>query len=298
MQINKLPGSCILTADIGGSHITSAIYDTENNSIVAKSISRVEFSSKGSAEKILSSWVEALAGTMGKAGTTIAGVGIAIPGPFDHEMGVSYIQGLGKYEAIYGMNIKRFLAEALGIPAENFRFRNDAEATIAGEVAAGAGRGADNVIGITLGTGFGSARSCNGITRDLNLGSELFQDSIADDHLSTRWFVKRYHELTGITIDGVKDLASMAINDQIAKNVFNEFADNMGDFLWRPIQHFRPEVLIVCGNIAKASHLFLPAVASRSNTTTFKIGELGEFAALIGAADLFVSNVVKQQLSL
>lgn len=298
MQIDKLSASFILTADIGGSHITSAIFDTAKNSIIEESVSRVEFSSKGSAEMILNSWAEALSQTLKKTGITITGVGIAMPGPFDYETGISYIHGLGKYEAIYGMNIRQLLAEALQLPPEIFKFRNDAEATIAGEVTAGAGSGLDSIIGITLGTGFGSALSCNGITKDLNLGSEEYKDSIADDYLSTRWFVKRYHELTGHFISGVRDLALIAEHNQLAKGIFDEFAVNMSGFLLEPVLRFKPDALIVCGNIAKASDLFLPAVAGQLNMTTFKVGQLGEFAALIGAADLFLSNANKQRMLL
>ena len=286
MQIDKLSGSFILTADIGGTHITAAIYDRGKNSIIKESISRIAFSSKGSAPNILNSWAGALSQTLGKTGISISGVGIAMPGPFDYETGISYITGLSKYESIYGMNIKQQLAEILQLPSEIFKFRNDAEAAIAGEVTAGAGKGLNSIIGITLGTGFGSARSLDGITKDLNLGSEPYKDSIADDHLSTRWFLKRYHELTGLSVTGARELALMANHNPIARDIFNEFAVNMSDFLLEPVLHFKPETLIVCGNIAKASAFFMPVVASRLNMTTVKIGQLGEYAALIGVADL------------
>jgi glucokinase len=298
MQIDNLSGSFILTADIGGTHITSAIYDGEKNSVIEDSISRVGFSSKGSAQNILNSWAEALSQTLGKTGVAISGVGIAMPGPFDYETGISYITGLSKYESIYGMNIKQQLAEMLQLPAEIFKFRNDAEAAIAGEVAAGAGKEIDRIIGITLGTGFGSAWSLGGITKDLNLGGESYKDSIADDHLSTRWFLKRYYELTGLSVTGVRELALLANHSPIAKDVFSEFAVNMGDFLLEPIMHLKPDALIICGNIARASKFFLPVVAGRLSMTALRIGQLGEYAALIGVADLFKSNSDKQLISL
>jgi glucokinase len=298
MQIDNLSGSFILTADIGGTHITSAVYDGEKNSVIDESISRVGFSSKGSAWDILNSWAEALSQTLRKTEVAISGVGIAMPGPFDYETGVSYITGLSKYESIYGMNIKQQLAEILQFPIGIFRFRNDAEAAIAGEVAAGAGKGADRIIGITLGTGFGSAWSLDGITKDLNLGSKPYKNSIADDYLSTRWFLKRYHELTGLSVMGVRELALMADHNPMVKEVFNEFAVNMSDFLLEPILHLKPGALVICGNIAKASQLFLPFVSNRLSMTTLKIGQLGEYAALIGVADLFKSNSDKQLISL
>ena len=142
-------------------------------------------------------------------------------------------------------------------------------------------------MGVTLGTGFGSAHYQGGITRDLNLGSEPFMDSIADDHLSTRWFLKRYHELTGQMVSGVKDIALLAPESSAAKAVFEEFAINMSDFLAEPVAKLNPDVLVICGNIARASARFLPSVKKRLNSTHIRIALLGENAALIGAADLF-----------
>ncbi|MDF2432341.1 MAG: hypothetical protein JWP44_1972 [Mucilaginibacter sp.] len=167
-------------------------------------------------------------------------------------------------------------------------FRNDAEATIAGEVLMGAGKDYQAVMGLTLGTGFGSAYNKNGITKDINLGSEPYRDSIADDYFSTRWFLRRYNELTGKTLtDGVKELSTLAEKSDVARDIFKEFAINMVDFLSRPIKQIGPEVLIICGNIAKASAFFLPYLAEGLSSTIVKLAQLGEHAPLIGAAAIF-----------
>lgn len=168
------------------------------------------------------------------------------------------------------------------------RFKNDAEATIAGEVFIGAGKEYQNVMGLTLGTGFGSAYSKSGITKDINLGGEPYKGTIADDYLSTRWFLRRYNELTGIALtDGVKELSLLAEKSEVARDVFKEFAMNMIDFLSRPIKQLSPQVLILCGNIAKASKFFLPYLAQGLSSTTIKLAQLGENAPLIGAAAMF-----------
>ena len=44
---------------------------------------------------------------MREADGSVVGVGMAIPGPFDYENGISRMQGLNKYDAIYGIPLER-----------------------------------------------------------------------------------------------------------------------------------------------------------------------------------------------
>ena len=279
----------ILTADIGGSHITAAICNLQSHTILEQSIYRVEVDSKGSAGSILASWKTAFDQVLKNNETiSISGVSLAMPGPFDYENGISYIKGLDKYEVLYAMNIKESLADMLNMGEQTIRFRNDAESTIAGEVLSGAGKTYQRVMGVTLGTGFGSAYSENEVTKDLNLGSNPYRESIADDFLSTRWFLRRYQETTGLHLTGgVKELAAMAPDSSIARNIFIEFADNMSEFLAGPVAQLNPQVLVICGNIARASEFFLPQLTKNLNGIPVKLAQLGESAALIGAAAMF-----------
>ncbi|HEY2580193.1 MAG TPA: ROK family protein [Mucilaginibacter sp.] len=288
MQIKNLSSPYILTADIGGSHITAAIYDAKTNTILNNSKIRAGLISNGSAADILASWSDVFQQVSKNTKLKITGSSVAMPGPFDYGKGISYIKGLNKYEALYGMNIKEFLADLLKLHPQMIRFRNDAESTIAGEVLMGAGKEYREVIGVTLGTGFGSAYSIKGITEDINLGSEPYKETIADDYFSTRWFLKRYMDLTGIALTGgVKELVSLVVKNSIARSLFNEFAENMGEFLVTQIEHYQPEALIICGNIAKASELFVPQLTKRLSSVNIKTAQLGENAPLIGAAAMF-----------
>lgn len=289
MKINSLSTSFILAADIGGSHITAGICHLESYSILTQSIVRVEVNSKSPAESILARWESAFEQVLQKnIMASVSGVSIAMPGPFDYEKGISYIKGLDKYESLYGMDIKQHLADLLTIDHQVIRFRNDAESTIAGEVLSGAGKNYQRVMGITLGTGLGSAFTENAITKDLNLGSDPYKETMADDYLSTRWFLKRYLELTGVRLTGgVKELAELAPGSAIARDVFMEFANNMSEFLSGPIVHHNPDVLIICGNIAKASEFFVPHLTKKLNSIPIKLALLGENAPLIGAAVMF-----------
>src|SRR5688572_22271013 len=87
--------------DIGGSHITAAIIELASNSILKHSVKRASIDSSKSVSDIITDWTsiirEALASVSGKK----LNIGIAIPGPFDYDNGVSYISGQHKYEALY-----------------------------------------------------------------------------------------------------------------------------------------------------------------------------------------------------
>lgn len=294
LQINKLLSPYILTADIGGSHITAGICDLQNYRIVSQSVIRADVNSSGSITEILTSWTDVFQEVLKKnTALRVSGLSVAMPGPFDYEKGISYITGLNKYEALYGMDIRQYLVDLLKIDPQLVVFRNDAESTIAGEVLSGAGKGYTNVLGITLGTGFGSAYSKLKVTKDINLGSRHYKETIADDYLSTRWFLKRYYELTGIKLTGgVKELAQIAVKSPIARDIFKEFAVNLSDFLSEPIEQLAPEVLIICGNIAKASEFFLPYLTQKLNSIKIGFGQLDENAPLLGAAAMF-DNILR-----
>ncbi len=294
MQINSLSPPYILTADIGGSHITAGICDLQNYGIVNQSLIRADVNSKGSITDVLTSWTNAFQKVLKEnCALPVSGLSVAMPGPFDYEKGISYITGLDKYDALYGVDIKQYLADLLKLDPQLVRFRNDAESTIAGEVLTGAGKDYMNVMGVTLGTGFGSAYSKIKVTKDINLGSVRFKETIADDYLSTRWFLKRYYELTGVKLTGgVKELSQIAVKDQIARDIFKEFALNMSDFLSGPIKQLAPELLIICGNIAKASEFFLPYLTKELSSVNIKLGQLDENAPLIGAAAIF-DNMIR-----
>ncbi|QEM07171.1 ROK family protein [Mucilaginibacter rubeus] len=284
----------VISADIGGTHITAAVVDLEKKIIIEDTRTRISVDSQGAATEILENWSSALIQACQKFGSPAHQVALAMPGPFDYKNGISLIKDLHKYEAIYGLNIKSYLSEVLKIEAEDVLFRNDAEAFLQGEVLAGAGTGFRKVLGITLGTGFGSALSFDGITKDLNLGSEPYQDSIADDYFSTRWFLRQYYELTGLSVSGVSGLTSMVKHNPVVTDIFEEFTANLSLFLKHIIRAEKPDVIVIGGNIAKASNLFLNGLidqlAGYVENVKIRMALLGEDAALMGAAAGFATK--------
>jgi glucokinase len=283
--------STVLGIDIGGSHLTAALVDENSRQFIADSYTRIRVNSKGSADEILQTWTGAVEEIYKKHPVSTKRIGIAMPGPFDYENGISLITGLDKYESLYKLNIKELLATRLSIPDSAILMMNDAACFLRGEVYYGAARDYQDVIGITLGTGTGSATHHQGITRDANLGPSPFMDSIADEYFSTRWFVKRYAEVTGKTVKDVKELSERYAADKHVRDIFSEFVKNLVVFLQGFVKVENPQAIVMGGNIAQCSNLFLSdlikGLTEKGITIPIVNAELGEEAAILGAASLF-----------
>lgn len=271
----------VLAADIGGSHITSALVNMAECRILPGSVFREHVDANGAASTIINSWSKVMRQSIQAGGGTDR-IGLAMPGPFNYEEGISLIQGLYKYEALYGLNIKSLLADSLDIPAGRIRIANDASCFLQGELFCGAARGRRNVLGLTLGTGFGSAIAENGIAAEAAYWNAPFLSSRAEDHFSTRWFLQRYKELSGKEKSNVKQIALLATESIAAATVFSEFGSNLAVFLQE--QTFKPSVVILGGNIAHAFHLFIATLEKGMPGTRFILSALGEEAPLLGAA--------------
>ncbi|UKJ06654.1 ROK family protein [Solitalea lacus] len=278
--------------DIGGSHITSAVIDLNNGKIIESSHMRMRVNAHGTPDNIISVWSGCIANSIEQVDKTeIAGIGIAMPGPFDYEKGICFIQGQNKYDLLYGLNIKTLLAEALQLPEYNFRFLNDAACFLKGETFSGAAAGAKTAFGITLGTGLGSAYFADNSAEDADLWCSEFRDGMAEDYISTRWFVNRYEALSGRSVADVKQLSELTATDGTAQMVFDEFSQSLSDFILPILREKNPEYVVIGGNIANAWNLFIGKVQDDVQKEFPKVkitkAELSEEAALIGAASLF-----------
>ncbi|MES2829739.1 MAG: ROK family protein [Bacteroidota bacterium] len=278
----KLP---FIGVDIGGSHITAAHVDSNSYTIIDHTLKRERVSSMDDAETIFNSWVAALSSLILKPGGESTKIGIAMPGPFDYKEGISQMKGMQKYDALYGMNIRKILSERLAIPGEDIIFINDAEAFLRGELASGAASDFDRAIGVTLGTGLGSTSNCKGEVVDVNRAFVPFLDSIAEEYISTRWFLKRYKELTGKEIKNVE----LFLNTDCAETkaqIFDEFAVNLASFLNDFIADEKPQVLVIGGNIARTWDHFIVKLKEGivDKSVVIRRTEMWEDAALVGAA--------------
>lgn len=295
MNTNNTSAHLVLGIDIGGSHITAGLVDITERKIIDTSIIRRKVNRHASATDILAVWAEVINQLYEKYEAAFNQVGFAMPGPFDYENGISLIKGVDKYEALYGMNVRREIAARTYVDKENIIFRNDADAFLEGEVFCGAAHGFRRAVGITLGTGLGSCVYDNGEISNASLHDMKFKEGVAEDYISTRWFEKAYCNYTGKKVNGVKPIADAYHEEEPAKLIFEEFADNLTALLNHCIKYFEPEVFVLGGNITNAFELFIARVnqqlAQQGRLPLIRRSRLGEDAALIGAAGFFEKGV-------
>lgn len=298
MKNNRLKKQVVLGIDIGGSHITLGLIDFQSGKIVHDFILRKHVDSKGTSEEILRGWCDAIKEMWKELNVENTPLGFAMPGPFDYTNGICLINGFDKYDALYGMDIRKELAVRLTIEGSDIAFRNDAEAFLEGEIIFGAAQGYNDVIGITLGTGMGSAYSHNGITADAELSITPYKDEIIEEFVSTRGLIRGYRNLSGTALKDVKSLAALYNTDMNAVNTFKNFAVDFAWVLELFIQKERPQMLVIGGNIANAWDLFMDDVIKKLSSSIPQLPEIvkatiGENAALIGGACCFLNDTKK-----
>ena len=116
--------------DIGGSHISCGAVDLQINQLIPGTCFESKVDNKASADDILNSWVGAIRLTMDVVGKDqVAGIGFAMPGPFDYSKGIALFERVEKYLNLYGVHVDHEIRTRLGLPsAMPVRFINDATA--------------------------------------------------------------------------------------------------------------------------------------------------------------------------
>lgn len=282
----------VIGVDIGGSHITACVYNHSANALEEASLVYRKVNTASSKDEILREWADTITACRERLPVDIRGIGIAMPGPFNYYEGISMVNGVGKLQDLYGVNVRQSLAERLGLAPSQIRFINDATAFSIAEAMTGGASAHSRTVAITLGTGFGSSFLVDGkpvIESDSVpdggfLYNKQYNDLLADDVFSTRGIKARYRALCGIEISDVKTLCEIVGDDECAQRTFREFGKNLGEFLFPYLSRFSAEALVVGGNIAKAFVHFGPAMKQKLENVPIYVSQYGEQAAMIGSA--------------
>lgn len=289
-----------LGIDVGGSHITLDLVDTQTFEMLEGSTVREHLDTHVHPTAVLAVFEHAIRACAAKVGpAAVKGVGLAIPGPFTYEEGICRITPFqNKYEQMFGVNFRQYLSNALDSSAKPVVFNNDAACFALGEYFRGGAQGFKRPVVVTLGTGFGASFLKEG--RPQTRGSDVppdgelwhvpYKTGIADDFFSTRWLVAEWKRLTGQTVAGGKEIAHAALKgDLTAKKVYRTFGENLAEFVAPWLAKFGADAFVIGGNIARDWDLYVPALeaglaARLPNGVAVKPCELGEQAPIYGAA--------------
>jgi len=284
----------ILVFDVGGSHMAVSLFDPPSSNIGAVRDLRVL--PDGDAERFFTTF-ESLVHISLPAPASPQGIAIAMPSPFDYERGISHMRH--KFQSLYQLDLRRELSQRLCCPPGDIHFLNDAAASLIGEMQHGGAVDAKRAIGITLGTGVGSAFAVDGNIvvegRGVPPGGEIwnqaYRDGAVEDVISTVAIQRIFEQLTGKNAE-VRDIASSAVHQREAQQTFERFGTELGKVLRQTCLAFAPDRIVLGGGIARAAaHFLAQAREGLADTPTeLLVSELFERAPLIGAGISWVKR--------
>jgi glucokinase len=252
----------VVALDVGGTKVGAGVVGT-NRSITPSDPCLVSIRQDGTVEEIFSTVVDIVNRIRGEV-KELYGIGIAMPGAFDYEVGISWMEH--KFARLYGVNIKKLFENQFGLPVY---FVNDAEAFALGAYWRSESS-VQRMLGITLGTGLGACFLVNGEAvrsgPEIPEGGEIWNISwkggILEDFISRRaiealYAKEKIDDPRLPALKNVKEIADAAREgNRAARNAFLIFGENLGQGLMQHVIRFRPEAIVVGGQIAKAFDLF------------------------------------------
>jgi glucokinase len=282
------PNGQVLLFDVGGSHVSASAFGSHTLELFASQ--SVPIPPNAGLSEFMGA-IASLAERVRPGHIPPSGASVAIPNPFDYSQGISYMQH--KYQYLYGIDLRIELSKLLRCPPEKISFLNDAAAFLTGEIQQGAGKSVNRVVGITLGTGVGSAFAINGkilangpgVPPGGEIWNAPYKDGIVEAFVSAAAIQRIHQQHTGSWED-VLSIANAAGENRDARRTFEQFGKQLGEVLRTTCSAFEPERIVLGGGISRAADLFLPAAVRElvGLSTPLAISRLGERAALIGAA--------------
>jgi glucokinase len=193
-----------------------------------------------------------------------------------------------------GTDLGKLLREAADGPVA---LENDARCFTLAEARYGAGRGAQDVCGITLGTGVGCGVMVGG---RLHRGAgsqagEVYRIPLRghplEDFLSGAGVVRGYEAAGGrpsAALDAQGIAALARTGDAAAGTAWRSFGEDLAFLCASVIALLDPAVIVIGGSLSRARDLYAAVLASRLEEYPTRIAEaaLGPAAGVIGAAAL------------
>lgn len=219
----------------------------------------------------------------------VASIGIGVPSVVDVEEGIVYdVQNISGWDKV---PVKQIFEEQFHKPVF---VNNDANCFVLGEKYFGKGRGVDSIVGLTLGSGFGSGLVLNGqLYWGQNCGAgEVgmlpYHNSIFEHYCSGMFFEREY----GIT--GKEAFQQVKNNSEEAIEMYKAFGTHLGNGIKAVLYAYDPQIVVLGGTIRHAFPYFKEQMYSALDDFAFsrsaknlqiEVSEL-EHSALLGAAVL------------
>lgn len=293
----------VVGVDVGGTNIKLGLVQSRGKVIARTSFPTKSFtSSKTQLITVLAERINAILDEKGLAKKDVAGVGIGLPGLIDYEKGnVRFLPNIPGWRNV---PLKSILQKKLGLPVF---IDNDVKIITLAEWKFGAGRGAKDMICLTLGTGVGSGLILNGrlYRGPDNAAGELGHmplnetgpacncggSGCLETYIGNQRLLARARVLMGrpITLEEMSALARRA--DPKALAFWKEVASHLGNALVGVVNLLNPQLIVVGGGVAN-NHRFLfktaqevvnrRAMPTQSAAVKIVHASLGDDAGIIG----------------
>ncbi len=303
--VGKKEDMVSLGIDIGGTSAKIGIVDKENRVIAeTKVVTGVK-----KAEEIIENIAKAALQLMEEHNISMeqcGKVGVGVPGLVDKKEGmVLYSNNLQWENVKLAEEFKKYLPLPVSIA-------NDADCAALGEAVAGAGRGVQNLVMLTLGTGVGGGVILNGqlftgsILGGIELGHMVIHEKGELCTCGRRGCLEAYASATamrreakkayGTSLEPLEIFEKANANDEKAKAIVHNYIQDLGTGVINLVNVFRPERIIFGGGIAAQGEVILKPIRERMEKESFGgnysevpelvIAEMENQAGMIGAANL------------
>lgn len=307
--------------DLGGTNIVAAVVD-EDCKVVGRATrpTNLPQTSENIADVMAEVSREAVKNS-GVGFDNIEAVGVGAPGAVNSDTGVIFYSCNLEFDNV---PMATMLRDRLGLPVF---VENDANAAALGEFVAGAGRGVNDMIAITLGTGVGGGMILDGkIYTGFNhaageLGHMVIKEGGRHCNCGRDGCLEAYASATGLiqttreemekdkkskmwdiagsldNVNGKTSFDAVLLGDKAALKVVDSFISHLATGVANFVNIFQPEVICIGGGVSGQGETLLKPLREKVMEKSYTRGSdkqtqivtasLGNDAGLIGAAMIF-----------
>ena len=309
--------------DIGGTNIKIALVDFEGKIIYSNTTpTRAEMGFEAGVANIKQA-IKDLMQETNESAKTIEAIGFGLPGQIDYKAGM--VKSLPNIPGWINIPLGKLIEDEFQIPT---KLDNDVRCAALGELNFGAGKGCENLICITIGTGIGSGIVLNGklVRGASNAAGEIghikmtlekgplcgcgdhgcFEAYASGPSIVTmaKEFISggksaKYKEMATDGIITPYIVAQAALQgDAVSLQIFKQIGEIIGVGLSSVINLLNPEKIIIGGGVADAGEILLEPIRKTIEDRTMPIqkeavkvvpAQLANAAGVIGASLLINS---------
>ncbi|GAA4310368.1 ROK family protein [Pontixanthobacter gangjinensis] len=234
----------ILGVDIGGTKVQVGVVQD------SKVVKKIKFPtlSGASKEDIIQNLIQGIE----SLGTeSYDGIGIGVPGLVDEKNGIVYdLLNISSWKEVY---LKQHLEDHFNIPV---KITNDANVFALGEKIFGQGTQYSNLVGITMGTGFGMGIIANdelysgSFSSAGEIGSIKYLDKTVEDYCSGKFFKNQFD------LRGTEVFERAEKGDAFALEIMEQFGQHLAQAIKTVLFILSPQAILLGGSISQSFKYF------------------------------------------